>query len=83
MVSPSENKIQTHKRLKKTLKRLKGMLCIGTKQHANFRGNPLHQATKRHLHNSEAVKMRCRSRIPLLLVVLFSCLVPIYYFKEN
>ena len=39
-------RIQTHKRFKRTL-------FIRTKtQSANFRGNPLYQATKRHLNNS-------------------------------
>ena len=42
-LSPSLREIQTHKRLQRTL-------CIMTKtQSANFRGNPLYQATKRHL----------------------------------
>ena len=42
--------IQTHERLER-------MLFIRTKtQHANFRGNPIYQATKRHLNNSYTMK---------------------------
>ena len=41
------DKIQTHKRFKRTL----NYYDIDT-QSANVRGNPLRQATKRHLNNS-------------------------------
>ena len=45
-----QNKIQTHKRFKRTL-------FIRTKtQHANFRGTSLYQATKLRLNNSYTAK---------------------------
>ena len=46
-VKPSDCKIQTHRRLKRTL------FIRTQKLHANYRGNPaLYQATKRHLNDS-------------------------------
>ena len=53
------------------MKDSKERLCIYDRQHdANFQGNPLLQATKRHLNNSETVK---------ILFVVFSACKKIYF----
>ena len=74
---PVRNGIQTHERLKN---KTKNAVYQDKTQHANFRGNSLYQATKRHLNNSKRKKekekkkkkkkMRWRDK-PLI----FSCLV--------
>ena len=61
--------IQTHKRFKRTL-----IYYNRDTQSANVRGNPLRQATKRYLNNSETVKKRRKKRwiIFCLVELLFS-----------
>ena len=57
-----QNKIKTHKRFKKT-KTKKNTLFIRRKtQHANFRGNPLYQATKRHSNKSLTEKKKKKKK---------------------
>ena len=61
------NMIQTHKRFER-------MPLIRTKTHsANFQGNPLYQATKRHLNGEEEWEMRWKAKSLICLCFPVLC----------